>query len=64
VRLTHTFEAMILDEFHDPSKARFQVRGQGLKLVSNAGVEQSTIHAILIKYCIFAIPRVSADLNV
>ena len=40
MRLTHTFEAMILDEFHDPSKARFQVRGQGLKLVSNAGVEQ------------------------
>jgi len=40
VRLTHAFETMVLDEFHDPSKARFHVGGQRLKLVSNAGIEQ------------------------
>ena len=40
VRLAHPLEAVLLDEFHYPSKARPHLGGQRLKLVSNADVEQ------------------------
>jgi hypothetical protein len=40
MRLTYPLEAMVLDEFNNPSKPRSHVGGQNLKLISNAGVEQ------------------------
>ena len=40
MRLAYLFETMSLNQFDNPAKTRFHVRGQSFQLVSNAGVKQ------------------------
>lgn len=40
VGLVNSFETIILDQFHNPTKTGLHVERQGFELVSNAVVEQ------------------------